>query len=87
MTVRSGNSAVEEVMNYIHEPTCSIEDVKFTPLLREMFLKFNTPLPSSGAVERLFSQPTLFKVGKYNRLTDKKFEIRVLAKVNMHIDD
>lgn len=52
------------------------------PLIRKVFLKYNTPLPSSAPVERLFNYATMMNVPKYNRLTDKNFEQRVLEKAN-----
>ena len=71
-----------EVSRYISRPDRSLEMLKDFPLIRKLFLHFNTPLPSSAAVERLFSYATLMDIPKFNRLTDAHFEDRVLFKAN-----
>lgn len=52
------------------------------PVVRATFLKFNTLLPSSAPVERMFSFATMFDISKFNRLTDENFERRVLSRAN-----
>ena len=42
----------------------------FVKFIRKIFVKFNTPLPSSAPVERLFSYATLLDLPKYNKMTD-----------------
>ncbi|XP_057331849.1 uncharacterized protein LOC130671788 [Microplitis mediator] len=55
------------------------------PVIKQIFVKFNTPLPSSASVERLFSYATMFNLPKFNRLTDSNFERRVVMKCNASI--
>jgi hypothetical protein len=50
--------------------------------VKAVFLRYNTPLPSSGPVERLFSYATITDMPKANRLSDKNFEKRVVLKAN-----
>ena len=50
-----------------------------------MFRYYNTGLPASAAVERLFSQAGLVFTAKRNRLTDKHFEMLVFLKVNKNV--
>ncbi|XP_057339645.1 zinc finger BED domain-containing protein 4-like [Microplitis mediator] len=71
------------------EVDCFLKSSKFRfsilddyPTIRQVFLKFNTPLPSSAPVERLFSHATMMNLPKYNRLSDEHFEQRVLFKAN-----
>jgi len=52
------------------------------PIIKSAFLRFNTLLPSSAPVERMFSFATMFDTAKFNRLTDENFEKRVLSKAN-----
>lgn len=51
-------------------------------LVKKVFFKYNTPLPSSASVERLFNYATMMNLPKFNRYTDENFENRVLTKAN-----
>lgn len=53
------------------------------PNVKRIFIKFNTPLPSSAPVERLFSYATMFNLPKFNKLSDSNFELRVIMKCNL----
>ena len=53
------------------DETCSIAA---WPALKELFIRLNTPLPASAAVERLFSCAGLTMNKKRTRLTDNNFE-------------
>ncbi|KAL1506836.1 hypothetical protein ABEB36_006125 [Hypothenemus hampei] len=80
-----GNSDSQmEVKKYLHEPVTNNLHVivNVYPTVKKRFLKYNTPLPSSAPVERLFSYATMHNLPRYNRLTDQNFEIRVLEKCN-----
>lgn len=50
--------------------------------LKELFLKYNTPIPSSAAVERLFSTAKDVLKPKRNRLTDRHFEMLLFLRKN-----
>lgn len=58
--------------------TLDIKVVKQHKLIEELFLKFNTALPSSAPVEREFSYALMLNAPKFNKLTDSNFEKRVL---------
>ncbi|KAH0556215.1 hypothetical protein KQX54_000548 [Cotesia glomerata] len=51
------------------------------PIVRN-FLKTITILPSSAPVKLLFSYATMYDLPKYNKLSDKNFELRVIMKCN-----
>lgn len=71
-----------EVTRYLGDDSKDFAMLLKYPNIRKVFLKYNTPLPSSAPVERLFSYATMLDLPKFNRLTDCNFEKRVLAKVN-----
>ena len=52
------------------------------PTVRRLFLKFNTPVPSSAAAERLFSVARDVLTIKRGRLSDENFENQLLLKCN-----
>lgn len=91
----TGNEGETNIANIIGSTACEIEFQRFCqeqkndisilhayPIIKSAFMKFNTLLPSSAPVERLFSFATMFDTAKFNRLTDKNFEKRVLSKAN-----
>ncbi|XP_043271244.1 zinc finger BED domain-containing protein 4-like [Venturia canescens] len=71
-----------EIARYMASPSTNLEMLEEHPLIKRLFIKFNTPLPSSAPVERLFSYATMMNLPKWNRLTDEHFEQRVLLKAN-----
>ncbi|KAG0709966.1 hypothetical protein GWK47_023755 [Chionoecetes opilio] len=51
----------------------------------DLFIRYNTPVPSSAAVERLFSMGSDVMRPKRSSLTAKNFEKLVLLKGNMNL--
>ena len=51
--------------------------------VKQVFIRYNTPIPSSAPVERLFSVAGLIRTAKRNRLSDHMFETLVLLKANL----
>jgi len=53
-------------------------------VIKQLFVRYNTCLPSSAPVERLFSLASLVLTKRRNRLDDKLFETLAMPKVNKH---
>ena len=77
---RSANQNIlEQYLSSQSDETCS---VAAWPALKELFIRLNTPLPASAAVERLFSCAGLTMNKKRTRLSDDLFENLVFLKKN-----
>jgi len=72
---------------YLHSTSKDVYSIGVWSQLLELFLRLNTPLPSSAAVERLFSCAGLIMSHKRTKLTDKRFENLVFLKANEWISD
>lgn len=72
-----------EILHFFNDANQHLNILHNYPNIKQDFLKYNTALPSSAAVERLFSYATMTNMPKSNRLSDRNFETRVLLKANM----
>ena len=80
--VSSISQVKAEAMNFLSDANKSLSRLHFFPAVQRLFLKFNTALPSSAAVERLFSIAGLIETSRRNRLSDSNFEKLLMLKVN-----
>ncbi|KAL7307838.1 hypothetical protein TKK_0000158 [Trichogramma kaykai] len=84
IAVKTGSN---ELLCFLAEPVSDcLSDLNNFPKLRELFMKYNTILPSSAPVERLFSYAILLNMPKYNRLSDEQFEKRVVYKIQKNYE-
>jgi hypothetical protein len=76
-------SAVKmEAMHYLDNPSKELSSLLAYPHVKATFVKFNTTLPSSAPVERLFSIGGLIATPRRNRLSDATFEKLLMLKMN-----
>ena len=63
-----------------------MKDFKDFPIMKQIYLKYNTTLCSQASVERLFSLAKLVFGLKRGRLMDENFEKQVVMKANRKLN-
>lgn len=78
------NIAIEaELGDFLkRSPTKKLETLNLTPTLKKVFIKYNTPPPSSAPVERVFSVGRAILSKKRGKMSDEHFEKTMLLKCN-----
>ena len=76
--------AEDEILRFSLSESKDVASLHLFPHIKALFCRVNTPLPSSAAVERLFSLSGIVFASKRARLTDKNMENQVLLKANAH---
>jgi hypothetical protein len=71
-----------EYAHYLEDSETDLSMLNKYPNVRRVFIRYNTMIPSSGPVERLFSFGGMIHSAKRNRLSDKTFETLLLLKAN-----
>ena len=71
-----------QLLQYIEDKRTNLHMLNDYPAIKRVFLKYNTILPSSAPVERLFSFAGMINTPKRQQLGDDLFEIFVLHKAN-----
>lgn len=82
MSKKKSLSSVEnELSTYFEKgPTTQLNSLFETPNILIVFLKYNSPLPSSAAVERDFSIASAVLTKKRGRMSDENFEKIMMLK-------
>ena len=75
-----------EATEYLRDAK-KLECLQNYPTVKKVFLKYNTTLPSSAPVERLFSSGALVLTPKRNQLTDVWFERLLVMRFNKDFID
>ena len=73
-----------EVLNYLQDTSKALHSLDRYPAIKKIFKRYNTTLPSSAPVERLFSFAGMVHSPKRSRLSDTNFEQLVLLKANVY---
>lgn len=76
---------MEEIRKYIEGTGKSLECLQDFPRVKQLFLKYNTTLPSTAPVQRLFSQKGNLVTSQRNFLTDDYFERIQLLRYNSNV--
>ena len=71
-----------EVTAYLADPDRCLTMLNKYPLVKAVFIQYNTSLPSSVAVQRLFSVAGQIATAKQNQLSNSNFEKLLLLKTN-----
>ncbi|XP_018497230.1 uncharacterized protein LOC108865062 [Galendromus occidentalis] len=80
-TTSSGSYPAEGAMQeYLRDTDTALAMLEKHPAIAAILREYNTQPPSSAEVERLFSLATIFNHSRANRLSDAKFEQRVLLR-------
>ncbi|XP_049301829.1 uncharacterized protein LOC109579797 isoform X2 [Bactrocera dorsalis] len=77
----SGNY-LQETLLYLVERDATTSCLNKHQAIKNVFLKYNTPLPPSAPVERLFSFAGIVNRSRRQKLSDANFEMLVLRKAN-----
>lgn len=76
---------MEEVRKYVEGSGKSLDCLHDFPRVKQLFLKYNTTLPSAAPVQRLFSQKGNLVTSQRNFLTDDYFERIQLLRYNRNL--
>jgi hypothetical protein len=84
-TFSMSNEIEVECRKYLASSDTSLTMLHQFPFVKSTFLKYNTPLPSSGPVERICNFGQMILDPKRQRLSDIHFERALLLKVNTDV--
>ena len=74
-------SIESELERYLNDKDKRLEMLDKYPNIKKLFMRYNTMLPSSAPVERLFSMAALVLTGKRANLSDTLLEHLILLKI------
>ena len=72
----------QETNSFLADGDKELDALNRYPLVKKLFLKYNTPLPSSAPAERLFSFGGIVNRARRQKLRDDHLEMLVLKKAN-----
>src|SRR5436190_14150468 len=75
-------SAQEELYRFFKSNNCGITTLNDYPAIKKLFIKYNTALPSSASVERMFSVGGSVIMPQRGHFLDNIIEYQILLKIN-----
>lgn len=75
-------SEEEELQRFLKSKSTNIEMLNDYPKIKKLFIKYNTALPSSASVERMFSIGGAVLTPQRGHLNDDTVEQQILLKIN-----
>ncbi|XP_061702033.1 uncharacterized protein zgc:161969 [Syngnathoides biaculeatus] len=75
----------EEIRKYVEGTGKSLECLQDFPRVKQLFLKYNTTLPSTAPIQRLFREKGNLATSQRNFLTDDYFERIQLLRYNINV--
>ncbi|XP_025199104.1 uncharacterized protein LOC112597325 isoform X1 [Melanaphis sacchari] len=81
------SSSEDELQMYLNSPSNDISMLPYYPNVMKVFFEYNTPMPSSTHVKRLFSTGMSRTTVKRNDICDELFEKLILLKQNQIVLD
>lgn len=75
-------SAQEELYRFLKSNNCNIGMLNDYTAIKKLFIKYNTALPSSASVERMFSVGGSVITPQRGHLHDDIIEYQILLKIN-----
>ncbi|KAL4101182.1 hypothetical protein QTP88_021202 [Uroleucon formosanum] len=73
--LRNSNLSSVEALSFLNSKVKELNILDSFPVVKQVFIKFNTSIPSSAPVERLFSVAIQILTPRRNRLNDKHFDM------------
>jgi hypothetical protein len=72
----------QKYLDYLKDTKTELSMLNNHPEVKQLFIRYNTCIPSSAPVERLFSTGALVLTKRRNRLNDMMFETLLMLKIN-----
>ena len=69
-----------QVLAYLNNKSHSLQSLEKYPIIKTLIMRYNTTIPSSAPVERLFSLVGITLTPKRSKLSDKTLEMLVLLR-------
>lgn len=76
-----------EIYRFFEDRDTDFKILNRYQFVTHIFIRFNTPLPTSAPIEQLFSFEKIMNANRHNNLNDKLFVLLLFLKANRHMQD